>query len=307
MSERFLHDDMLLTTPTSRQLLPRRRGRAPDRRRPHAPEPRRHRVGPRVDHDRRAVALGRSLQVAGDAPRRRARRAHHRRRGSVGSVPSVGGDDAASGSQPALRLDAPRAASRVRHRHRARRGHCEGDLGRDEPAPAEPVGAALLARFLVELVATTDDPGDPLDAHRRLAADTLPPRMVPTFRPDQAHSLLADPTAWCSWVDRLGHTEGHAVSDLESLLACLTSVHARFAAVGCRVSDHGLACVPDRPRDPRLADKVVRGARDGRAATDDEREAGDARGRRRSRPGSRSRTTPCCSSTSGRCATSRPG
>jgi len=130
----------------------------------------------------------------------------------------------------------------------------------------------LLAMFRVELVATTDDPSDGLDAHRRLAADAPSMRMVPTFRPDQAHSLLTDPEAWNAWADRLADREGRAITDLETLLACLTSAHARFAALGCRASDHGLARLPDRPRDPDFADKVVRGARDGRAPTDDERD-----------------------------------
>ncbi|HTN79723.1 MAG TPA: glucuronate isomerase [Acidimicrobiales bacterium] len=130
----------------------------------------------------------------------------------------------------------------------------------------------LLAMFRVELVATTDDPSDALDAHRRLAGEATDVRMVPTFRPDQAHALLADSTAWNAWVDRLADTEHRAITDLESLLTCLMTAHARFGALGCRASDHGLARLPDRPRDPARADNVVRGAREGRAATDDERD-----------------------------------
>jgi len=129
-----------------------------------------------------------------------------------------------------------------------------------------------LAMFRVEVIATTDDPGDGLDAHRRLADEAADLRMVPTFRPDQAHTLLAEPAAWNAWADRLADTERNTITDLESLLACLTSAHARFAALGCRASDHGLACLPDRPRDPAFADNVVRAASNGRAATDEERE-----------------------------------
>ena len=42
--------------------------------------------------------------------------------------------------------------------------------------------------------------------------------------------------------------------------------------MGGRASDHGLACVPDRARDPDLADSAVKAARNGRPATDSERE-----------------------------------
>ena len=53
----------------------------------------------------------------------------------------------------------------------------------------------LLSHFDVRVVATTDDPGDELAAHRQLAEQPGRPRlaMIPTFRPDGAHRLLDDP------------------------------------------------------------------------------------------------------------------
>ena len=45
---------------------------------------------------------------------------------------------------------------------------------------------ALLSRFGIEVLATTDDPADDLAAHAALAADpTFPTRVIPTFRPDR--------------------------------------------------------------------------------------------------------------------------
>lgn len=130
----------------------------------------------------------------------------------------------------------------------------------------------LLNHFGVEALATTDDPGDDLDGHRRLkeAGDTT---VVPTFRPDAAHRLLTDPPAWCSWADRLGSATGTEVEDRESLLAACTTSYRRFWAMGGRASDHGLEVVPDRPRDPVLADTAIRGARDGVVADHAGREA----------------------------------
>jgi glucuronate isomerase len=130
----------------------------------------------------------------------------------------------------------------------------------------------LLGRFDVALVATTDDPTDELAAHQRHRASTPTTAMVPTFRPDTAHATIGDPAAWNGWVDRLGRASGTSIDDLPSLLDALTDSYRRFAALGCRASDHGLARLPDRPRDPDLADRVVRAARAGQAATDADRE-----------------------------------
>ena len=50
---------------------------------------------------------------------------------------------------------------------------------------------ALLERFDVAVVATTDDPGDDLASH----SQGRRPAMIPTLRPDAAHALLGDPAA----------------------------------------------------------------------------------------------------------------
>ena len=51
---------------------------------------------------------------------------------------------------------------------------------------------ALLARFGIEVMATTDDPADDLTAHEAIAKDaTFPTRVIPTFRPDRYLELGA--------------------------------------------------------------------------------------------------------------------
>ena len=124
---------------------------------------------------------------------------------------------------------------------------------------------ALLTRFGVELLATTDDPGDDLAAHRRVRDDLGPgpPAVVPTWRPDAAHRLLADPPAWNAWAHRLGQATGTAVADLPSLTAALEASLDAFEALGGRASDHGIECVPDAERDASVADGAVRLARRG--------------------------------------------
>ncbi len=136
----------------------------------------------------------------------------------------------------------------------------------------------LLQHFRVRVVATTDDPGDRLQFHQQHAASASSPStadevaMIPTFRPDAAHRLLDDPASWVEWSERLRSTTNTRVVDLDSLLSALRSSFQRFAAAGCRASDHGLSTIPDRPRDPTLADRVIKSAVAGKPATDSERE-----------------------------------
>ena len=152
-------------------------------------------------------------------------------------------------------------------------GTAQGDLGGGEPAAAVLSARRLLAHFRVELVATTDDPSDGLEAHRRLATDSNRRarwcrRSVPTRRT----ALLADPAAWNAWVDRLGDAEGSAITDLESMLAASRARTRAFAALGCRaqtMASHSCPTVRAIRRSPTTSSAR---ARDGRAATDDERE-----------------------------------
>jgi glucuronate isomerase len=99
----------------------------------------------------------------------------------------------------------------------------------------------LLRTFRVAVVCTTDDPTDPLDAHRQLAARPDPEtRVYPTWRPDRALAF-DDPGVFNAWVSRLEAASGCAVGGrLLSLLDALKSRHDAFHELGCRASDHGL-------------------------------------------------------------------
>ena len=99
---------------------------------------------------------------------------------------------------------------------------------------------SILRKFRVAVVCTTDDPADPLEAHRKLAERTHPDtRVYPTWRPDKALAV-ADVTAWNAWIDKLEKTAGVSVSNWSGLLAALESRHTAFHELGCRASDHGL-------------------------------------------------------------------
>ena len=99
---------------------------------------------------------------------------------------------------------------------------------------------SILRQFRVAVACTTDDPADPLQAHRKLAENPNPDtRVYPTWRPDKALAV-ADPVAWNAWIDRLSQTAKTSISNWAGLLSALESRHTAFHELGCRASDHGL-------------------------------------------------------------------
>lgn len=101
----------------------------------------------------------------------------------------------------------------------------------------------ILRRFRVEVVCTTDDPGDALEEHREIGRREFPAAVYPAFRPDKA--LATDrPTTFNPWVDSLSEAVGRRLDDLDSFLAAIEERHAFFHSMGCRLSDHGLEVAP---------------------------------------------------------------
>ncbi len=102
----------------------------------------------------------------------------------------------------------------------------------------------LMRKMNVKLVCTTDDPVDDLAWHRQIAADGFEAKVLPTFRPDKAMNL-SDTTAWRDYIDTLGVKSNVTIVQLDALLEAVDRRHAYFHSVGCRLSDHGVAYVPD--------------------------------------------------------------
>ncbi|MCA1982160.1 glucuronate isomerase [Nocardioides nematodiphilus] len=99
---------------------------------------------------------------------------------------------------------------------------------------------ALLERFGIEFLATTDDPCDDLAAHRALADDpTFGARVAPTFRPDRY--LEPERATWRTDVARLGEVAGIETGDYAGYLAALEARRRHFIAHGAVSTDHGHA------------------------------------------------------------------
>ena len=153
---------------------------------------------------------------------------------------------------------------------------------------------ALLRRFGIEVLATTDSPTDSLDHHARLAADglagpggpppgtprdrrlggdTTPPRppspanglgarIIPTFRPDP----VTDPEqpGWAAAVARLGELTGADTGSYAAYLEALARRREDFRRAGATATDHGHPTALTADLDPadaaRLYDRLLRDA-----------------------------------------------
>lgn len=103
----------------------------------------------------------------------------------------------------------------------------------------------LMLQSRVELVATTDDPADSLEYHKKIREDaSFPVRVVPSFRTDAAMNLRrAD---YKAYIDRLSATCGFAIETLDDLKKALADRLDFFCANGCRVSDVGIEGFPKK-------------------------------------------------------------
>jgi glucuronate isomerase len=127
----------------------------------------------------------------------------------------------------------------------------------------------ILEKMKVELVGTTDDPADDLDAHHQIARSGFRVRVVPTFRPDAA-GKVRDAARAIAWARRLSDISGVAADTHTGLLAALAKRHDDFAAAGCRATDHGLEYLADADCSDAEAAAIWHRAMAGTPATPDE-------------------------------------
>jgi len=127
---------------------------------------------------------------------------------------------------------------------------------------------AILKKFNVEVVCTTDDPTDDLGHHRAIAQAKLPTRVFPAFRPDKA--LAIDSPDFAAWVGKLSAAANVEIHDLNSFLAALRQRHDDFHALGCRLSDHGLNHCYATPCSEPVAAAIFSKARRAQSVSTDE-------------------------------------
>lgn len=102
----------------------------------------------------------------------------------------------------------------------------------------------LLAAHQVEVLCTTDDPTDPLEAHLQLKNDASAPfKLLPTWRPDAALQVAA-PAQYNAWLNCLEQVTNQKIASVDDLLSALKARHDFFHESGCRLADHGMDEIP---------------------------------------------------------------
>ena len=132
----------------------------------------------------------------------------------------------------------------------------------------------ILEKMNVEVVCTTDDPIDSLDAHA--ACRGLKTRILPTFRPDKALAI-EDEAAWNVWIDALSVRSGVRIDNFDDFLEALRARHDFFHEMGGRLSDHGLGFCPAADASDIEVSAIFANARAGAAVSPDEAEKFAAR------------------------------
>lgn len=101
-------------------------------------------------------------------------------------------------------------------------------------------GQALIRKFNVEAVCTTDDPVDDLRFHKQIMKEPFGTKVLPAWRPDKA-AEIGNPAAFCDYVQKLAEAADMDILCYDDLLAALRKRHDYFEKAGCKLSDHGMA------------------------------------------------------------------
>ena len=96
---------------------------------------------------------------------------------------------------------------------------------------------ALLDRFNIEVIATTEGAVDNLVHHNAIAGTALAKRVITTFRPDDA--IDPEREDFLANVARLGEMTGEDTSHWEGYLAAMRERRATYREFGATATDHG--------------------------------------------------------------------
>jgi glucuronate isomerase len=96
---------------------------------------------------------------------------------------------------------------------------------------------ALLDRFNIEVISTTDAATSDLRHHAKLAGDGLGARVFPTFRPDAVAYL--DRPSWRADIQELAKVSGTDTTTYDGFLNALRARREAFVEAGARATDHG--------------------------------------------------------------------
>ena len=131
---------------------------------------------------------------------------------------------------------------------------------------------SLIRRSNVRMIGTTNDPGETLEWHEKLAADeSFETKVLPTFRPDAVLNIHRPD--FVAQAHKLEAATGTRLDTLDSLRQMLIERIDYFAAHGCRSADHGLDEAVYREAPEEELQAIYRKALAGEKVTRAEQEA----------------------------------
>ncbi|HEU5010947.1 MAG TPA: glucuronate isomerase [Roseiflexaceae bacterium] len=125
---------------------------------------------------------------------------------------------------------------------------------------------ALLQRFNIEVLCTTDSATDTLELHQQLH-DAGMNFIRPTFRPDAVVNL--DAAGWRSNIDTLSKVSGVDVVDYRSFIQALEQRRTFFKQVGALATDHAARTPRTARLEPNEADAIFQRALRGQSTAED--------------------------------------
>ncbi len=117
---------------------------------------------------------------------------------------------------------------------------------------------ALLDRFGIELLATTDSAEADLEPHRRLRTDGLADRVRPTFRPEAVSTLGA--AGWRASLNRLETVSKREIGTYRAFMEALEERRGQFKALGAMATDHASESVQTERLSATEAETIFRRA-----------------------------------------------
>lgn len=129
---------------------------------------------------------------------------------------------------------------------------------------------AIMEKFMVKVVCTTDDPADDLAYHKQVASDsTMKTKMLPAFRPDKAMNC-DDPQAYNAYLEVLEKASGTKIRTYTDLIDALDTRHQYFHQLGCRLTDHALLVPVAEPLEEKALQRAFSKVRSGDAPSPEE-------------------------------------
>ncbi|MFL5566047.1 MAG: glucuronate isomerase [Gemmatimonadaceae bacterium] len=127
---------------------------------------------------------------------------------------------------------------------------------------------ALLKRFNIEVLATTDGASDTLEHHKTLRESELGARVIPTFRPDALFRIAAP--GWRDELARLEEIVGEGIETYGAFISAIVRRRAEFKDAGATATDHAVVVPHTEWLKASDADEIFSKALDGRPTTEDQ-------------------------------------